>query len=45
MICDSCHKDKPDVRETVDQYASDINNETVEVNLCDDCYQDRCDDI
>jgi len=45
MICDSCHEDKEDVQECEDPYSLDINGESILLNLCDSCYQDRVDDI
>lgn len=45
LVCDSCHKAKPDVKECLDPYALEINNHEVEVQLCDDCYHEYCMDI
>ena len=45
LECMFCHKQTPDVRPTLDPYAREINEEDIEVDICDDCYQDRCDDI
>jgi hypothetical protein len=45
MICDGCHKEKEDVRSCLDPYAKEINDEEIDMNLCEDCYQNRCDDI
>lgn len=45
MICESCHKDRPDVKTVIDPYDADVNNEIREVDLCDDCYEAHSDDI
>lgn len=44
-VCDSCHQPKPDVREVEDPYVKEVNEESVLTNLCDDCMQNRMDDI
>jgi len=43
--CDKCGNVKPDVQRRVDPYTQEIDNEKVEMNLCDDCTQQRTDDI
>jgi len=45
LICDKCHIASADVQKTVDPYSSDVNNETIEINLCDACYCERVWDI
>ncbi len=45
LVCDSCHKAKKDVQVCLDPYALDVNNEEVEVQLCDDCCTERAMDI
>lgn len=42
--CDDCGTTE-EVKETTCPYAEEINNETVEVALCDNCYHERCMDI
>ena len=47
-VCDSCGKgpaDGVEVHEGIDPYQWDIYDEEVECKLCDDCYQNRVDDI
>ena len=45
LECDICHQTKPDVREVEDPYVKELNEESVLTNLCDDCLQNRMDDI
>ena len=45
MICDGCGEDKDDVRTVEDPYAKEIYDEIIERNLCDECYQDRLEEI
>jgi hypothetical protein len=45
MICDRCNQDKEDVVETADPFIRDVYNEIVNRNLCDDCYEERRDEI
>ncbi len=45
MICDICGKDRPDVNRVLDPYDADVNDVEIERDLCDDCYQERRDDI
>lgn len=43
--CDSCNKQKPDVKYTSDPFMQDVHNETVMRHLCDECYHEICSDI
>jgi hypothetical protein len=43
MKCDDCESDEGE--ETTCPYAQEINDETVECVLCEDCYHERCMDI
>lgn len=43
--CDDCGKQKEDVKLTTCPYAEEINDEIQECYLCDDCYQERANDI
>jgi hypothetical protein len=46
LTCDDCGEAKPDVRLTNCPYCADIhNNPDVSAMLCDDCFQERCNDI
>jgi hypothetical protein len=45
LTCDDCGKKGPDVQRTMCPYASEINNEEIECDLCEDCYYERCMDI
>ena len=45
MICDACNEDKEDVQECEDPYSKEINEEIILTTLCDDCYQERVDEI
>ncbi len=45
LVCDGCHLAKPDVQEVEDPYVKEINEESVLTILCDDCMQNRMDDI
>ena len=44
LICFDCGT-KEKVRETTCPFASEINNEEIEVDLCDACYRERMWDI
>ena len=44
-MCEDCEKEKETVCERFCPLAEGLDNEEVEVTLCDDCYQTRCDDI
>ena len=41
--CDDCGA--PGAEYTTCPYAEEINDEEIWLWLCDDCYQERCDDI
>ena len=43
--CTICRKTTKDVQLCTDPYSLEINNEGVEINLCDLCYTDRVMDI
>ncbi len=43
--CRRCGKMKPDVTYVANPYDQDIHNEIVMEWLCNDCYQEYCDDI
>ena len=45
MVCTYCGKDKPDVSERFDPFSFEINDEEIEVDICDDCYAERRDEI
>ena len=45
LVCDSCGKRNKTVTECADPYAREINDEIIEMYLCDDCYADRAADI
>ena len=45
LHCQACGKIGDDVQETICPYADEINGEVLEVVLCDQCYQNRSDDI
>ena len=45
MKCDDCNKEDDSVIETLCPYAEDVQEESIEVKLCDYCYQERCYDI
>ncbi len=45
LTCDDCGKTSEEVSLVTDPYSAEINNEFIEMQLCDDCYQDRIDDI
>lgn len=45
LVCDDCHKAKPDVVETNCPYQEDINGKIVPCVLCKECYHVRADDI
>jgi hypothetical protein len=45
MKCEDCGHEKPDVHKTTCPFADDVYGEVVEVCLCDDCYQERVNDI
>ena len=43
--CEDCGKEKPDVNVTNCPFTEEIHQELLEVKICDDCYQFRCDAI
>jgi protein-arginine kinase activator protein McsA len=45
MTCDMCHQDKQNVRTVIDPYNSELNDEEIEMNLCEECEQERRDSI
>ena len=45
LECESCHERKPGVKNCIDPYMADVNNEEIYVDLCDDCYSDKVGDI
>ena len=44
-LCNSCGKDKPDVKWVIDPYIEDVYGSEEWVWLCDDCYQDHVDAV
>ena len=45
LECQDCGKSDETVHETTCPYAEEINDDYVEVTLCDDCYNERCMEI
>ena len=45
LTCDDCKETALDVKETTCPYAEDIHAERIDVKLCDNCYELRCDEI
>lgn len=45
LVCDGCKQTKADVKATNCPFAADVHDEVVPMNLCDDCWQERADDI
>jgi len=45
LVCQNCGKVGPDVTEGCDPYAADVEGRDVPVVWCEDCYQERADDI
>ena len=45
LTCEICQVESEDVQTVADPYASDVNNEIVEMDLCDACYRERVWDI
>ncbi|MGH7974813.1 MAG: hypothetical protein ACREBR_04760 [bacterium] len=43
LLCDMCGE--PEAETCLDPYTMDIEGEEIEINLCEECYQIRCDDI
>jgi hypothetical protein len=44
-VCDLCHRADFSANIRRDPYAWDVNGEEVMMRICDDCYEQRCDDI
>ena len=44
-ICDECGENKPNVRVVLDPYTLEVNGEEVKRTLCEECEQERKDDI
>jgi hypothetical protein len=44
LICDDCGTDEG-VEETICPYANEINNQIIDVDLCEECKQQRAEDI
>ena len=45
MKCDYCEEEKDDVTSVLDPFCLEINDEEVRVNLCNECYGNRSDEI
>jgi hypothetical protein len=45
LECQDCHQRTPDVRATTCPYAQDVNNEIVNITVCDDCLTNRAQGI
>ena len=45
LCCQDCGATDETVRECFCPYANEINDEQIEVVLCQDCYHERCMDI
>lgn len=45
MKCDDCDKENDTVEDTNCPYAEEINGTNDPVNLCPNCYNERCQDI
>ena len=45
LKCEQCGATSPEVVETCCPFAMEIYDEMIPMNLCPDCYQERCDDI
>lgn len=45
MKCAICGKEKNDVVVRINPFVEEIYGEIVEEALCDECYQNECDDI
>ena len=45
MYCQFCGKCDETVFETIDPYAADVDNEEIDVIICQKCYAERVDDI
>lgn len=45
MKCDYCGKETEDVEETIDPYDSEINDDYSIVQICEQCYEERCEEV
>lgn len=45
LKCDDCDKVDETVHKTTCPYNEEISNETIECQLCNECYHERCMDI
>jgi hypothetical protein len=45
LTCDDCGEKNETVKYTCCPFALEINGEDIPMNLCDDCHQQRADDI
>lgn len=45
LSCDDCGAQSADVRATTCPFNAEINNKTVDITVCDKCYQERLWDI
>ncbi len=45
LTCEDCDIENENVETTTCPYQEEINYEIVPVNLCKNCYQERCNDI
>ena len=45
LVCQICGRSDETVRDVIDPYNQDVNDDEVEMTLCPDCRQDRADDV
>jgi hypothetical protein len=45
LRCQDCEQIREDVTETICPYNADVNNTVIKILVCDNCYQQRADDI
>ena len=45
LICDRCGRTNATVKTRIDPYAEELYDERNEVQWCEDCFNDACDDI
>jgi hypothetical protein len=45
LKCQDCGKENETVCECLCPYAEDVNEEEIEIVVCDECYRKRSDDI
>ena len=45
LTCDNCGKCGETVEETICPFAYEVYDESIEMTLCQDCWQNRADDI